>query len=124
MWYKAILPTKCHFSAKFELEYFTGLAERSILRRAREIGEPRDNTEKVRGRQAQLPARLPCAKQVWGRRRVVFLALLMHQGLLPLLARRALASMAGVGTLGNFSGTFSVSYVTAPNQDVAKKLAT
>ncbi|XP_077506987.1 protein CutA homolog isoform X2 [Amblyomma americanum] len=55
---------------------------------------------------------------------VVFLALLMHQGLLPLLARRALASMAGVGTLGNFSGTFSVSYVTAPNQDVAKKLAT
>uniref|UniRef100_A0A023FWN5 Putative secreted protein n=1 Tax=Amblyomma parvum TaxID=251391 RepID=A0A023FWN5_AMBPA len=45
----------------------------------------------------------------------------MHQGLLPLLARRALASMAGVG--GNVSGTFSVSYVTAPNQDVAKKLA-
>uniref|UniRef100_A0A6M2CKQ3 Putative conserved plasma membrane protein n=2 Tax=Rhipicephalus microplus TaxID=6941 RepID=A0A6M2CKQ3_RHIMP len=56
---------------------------------------------------------------------VIFVALLMHQGLLSLLARRALASMAGIGASGNFSsGTFSVSYVTAPNQDVAKKLAT
>ncbi|XP_072141596.1 divalent-cation tolerance protein CutA isoform X3 [Dermacentor andersoni] len=56
---------------------------------------------------------------------VIFVALLMHQGLLSLLARRALASMAGVSATGNFSsGTFSVSYVTAPNQDVAKKLAT
>ncbi|XP_049516285.1 protein CutA homolog isoform X3 [Dermacentor silvarum] len=56
---------------------------------------------------------------------VIFVALLMHQGLLSFIARRALASMAGASATGNFSsGTFSVSYVTAPNQDVAKKLAT
>lgn len=56
---------------------------------------------------------------------VLCIALFMHQGLLSVFVRRALASMATVNAPGNFSsGTFSVSYVTAPNQDVAKKLAT
>ncbi|CAN7945677.1 unnamed protein product, partial [Ixodes hexagonus] len=54
---------------------------------------------------------------------VLCATLFLSQSSVLHLGRRAMASMAAGAPSNVSSGTFSVSYVTAPDQEVAKKLA-